>query len=43
MGYDGAIPKKCYTYLNAEEQSTIDVTETHRTNLDVPCLQPGYA
>lgn len=38
MGYDGAMSKKCYTHLNAEEQSPIDVSETHRTNPDVPCL-----
>lgn len=43
MSYEGAMSFKCYTHLNAEEQSPIDVSETHRTNSDMPCLQPGYA
>lgn len=43
MSYDGAMAFKCYTHLNAEKQSPIDVSETHRTNPDVLCLQPGYA
>lgn len=43
MSYEGTMSFKCYTHLNAEEQSPIDVSETHRTNSDMPCLQPGYA
>ena len=35
-GYVGAMPKKCYTNLRAEEQSPIDVSETHHTNQMCP-------